>query len=174
MTFEAVPLSNATLPAKDRAALEGFQRKTARLQRAVLGAVSAAEEAQTRLKHLKQALLDTPRGDPRLSEEARVLENRLKDLQVALSGDPVRARRNEPTPPSISGRVQQVISGDWSSTSEATETHRRNYEIAASQFGDLLEKLRTLVTVDLKKLEDEAEVAGAPWTPGRFPAWSKE
>jgi len=30
------------------------------------------------------------------------------------------------------------------------------------------------VTVDLKKLEDEAEVAGAPWTPGRFPAWSKE
>ena len=29
-------------------------------------------------------------------------------------------------------------------------------------------------TVDLKKLEDAAESSGAPWTPGRVPAWKAE
>jgi photosystem II stability/assembly factor-like uncharacterized protein len=173
-TFEAVPLGNATLPAKDRAALLAFQRKTARLQRAVLGAVASTDEAQTQLNHLKQALLDTPGADPGLSQEARALEARLKDIKLALSGDSVRAKRNEPTPPSIADRVQQVISGEWASTAEATATQQRNYAIAASEFGDVLEKLRSLVTVDLKQLEDRAEIAGAPWTPGRFPTWKPE
>jgi len=173
-TFEAVPLGNATLAAKDRGALLAFQRKTARLQRAVLGAVSSVDEAQKQLNHLKQALLDTPGADPGLSQEARALESRLKDIKVALSGDSVRAKRNEPTPPSIADRVQQVISGEWASTAEATQTQQRNYEIAASEFGGVLEKLRTLVTVDLKQLENKAELAGAPWTPGRFPTWKPE
>jgi hypothetical protein len=172
--FEAVPLGSGTLATKDREALAAFQRKTARLQRAVLGAISAADEAGNRLKLLKQALADTPGADARLSVEARSLEGRLKDLQEALSGDSVRSRRNEPTPPSISGRVQQVISGHWTSTSDITGTHRRNYEIASAQFSEVLEKLRVLVTVDLARLEKDAEVAGAPWTPGRFPAWTKE
>ncbi|HEV8376046.1 MAG TPA: glycosyl hydrolase [Candidatus Polarisedimenticolia bacterium] len=172
--FEAVPLGVGTLPVKDREALAAFQRKTARLQRAVLGAIATAEEARNRLKLLKQALLDTPGADPRLSTEARALEVRLRDLQEALSGDSVRSARNEPTSPSISGRVQQVITGHWTSTSDATGTHRRNYEIAAAEFKDVLDKLRVLVTIDLDRLEKEAEGAGAPWTPGRFPTWTQE
>ena len=38
-------------------------------------------------------------------------------------------------------------------------------------FGNVLAQLRTLVTVDLKRLEDSAEAAGAPWTSGRIPTW---
>jgi hypothetical protein len=174
LPFDAVPLGNATLAAKDREALLAFQKKTARLQRAVLGAVRSADEARDRLDHLKMALLDTPAADPRLAGEARSLERRLKDLQEILTGDPVRGGKNEPTPPSIQDRVQQVVSGHWSATSEATQTHRRNYEIAASRFAPILEQLRALVTVDLKRLEDEAESAGAPWTPGRVPVWRPE
>jgi hypothetical protein len=36
-----------------------------------------------------------------------------------------------------------------------------------------LEKLRQLVEKDLKKLEEEMEAVGAPWTPGRIPKWKK-
>ena len=71
-------------------------------------------------------------------------------------------------------RVQQVVSGHWSSTSEATQTHRREYDIAAAQFGPVLEKLRTLIEVDLASVESLAEAAGAPWTPGRVPEWRPE
>ncbi len=110
----------------------------------------------------------------RLLDEALALEGRLKDLRVQLNGDPTMSKRNEPVPPGIVDRVQQVVAGHWSATSDVTATHRRNYEIAAEEFAPVLEKLRTLVESDLRRLEDAAEAAGAPWTPGRVPSWRPE
>ncbi|MBI2837480.1 MAG: glycosyl hydrolase [Acidobacteria bacterium] len=172
--FVAGPLGAASLPATDRSALLAFQQKTARLQRALLGAVEAADETQTRIDHIKKALQNTPAADPRLADEARAIEVRLKDLQVALSGDPTRQKRSDPTAPALADRVQSVVYGHWLTTSSPTQTHRRSYEIAAADFPALLEQLRTLIEVDLKKLEDEAEASGAPWTPGRVPRWTPE
>jgi photosystem II stability/assembly factor-like uncharacterized protein len=170
--FTAEPLLASTLPAADRALLLEFERRTARLQRAVLGAVETAAEAQNRIDYLKKALPETPDADPRLLDDTVALEARLKDLLVDLNGDTVRARRNEPTPPSISDRVQQIVGGHWSATSAPTGTHRTNYDIAAAEFSDVLSRLKVLVEQDLKRIEDAAEAAGAPWTPGRVPRWS--
>ncbi len=172
--FDAVPLGIATLPATDREGQLAFQRKTARLQRAVLGAISAAGEAKERLDHLKKAIDDTPAADPRLAGEARALLARLADLQVKLTGDRTKARRNEPTTPSISDRVQGVVYGHWASTANATSTHRKGYDLAAQEFSGVLADLTRLIEVDLAKLEADAEAAGAPWTPGRVPRWKPE
>ena len=169
--FAAAPLGGDSLPPADREALLAFQLQTSELQRAALGAVSAAGEAQIRINHLKQALLDAPRADPALAARARELEGQLKDLQVALVGDSVRASKGEPTPSAILSRVSQVIYGHWYSSADATATHRRNYEIAAEQFGPVLAQLRQLILTDLVALENAAEAAGAPWTPGRVPNW---
>jgi photosystem II stability/assembly factor-like uncharacterized protein len=173
-SFDVAPIGNATLPPKDSAALLAFQKKTARLLRAALGAVKSLDEAQARVDHLSKALLDTPGADPKLIADARSLDGRIRDLRVSLSGDPTISSRNEPTAPGIVDRVQQIVGGHWGATSDATEVHRRNYDVAASEFGPVLEKVRTLVTVDLVKLESAAEAAGAPWTPGRVPTWTKE
>jgi photosystem II stability/assembly factor-like uncharacterized protein len=173
-TFRTTPLGEASLPDPDREALLAFQRKTGRLQRAVMGAIRSAGEAQVRIDHLKKALADTPGADPKLADEVRAIEGRLKDLRVELTGDDTVARRNEPTAPSIADRVQQVVFGHWYATTDATATHRRNYEIASGQFAPVLERLRALVLVDLKRIEDAAEKAGAPWTPGRVPEWKPE
>jgi len=173
-SFEARPLGTASLPPADRQALLEFERKTARLQRAVLGSVDTIDEAQTRLTHLKKAIADTPGAETTLGDQARAIESRLLDLKVLFTGDSTIASRNEPAPASIVDRVQQIVSGHWTATSSPTNTHRRQYDIAASQFGDALVKLRLLVTVDLKNLEDAAEAAGAPWTPGRVPTWKPE
>jgi len=172
--FQTVPLGKATLPYPDRKALLEFQRRTGRLQRAAMGAVRAAAEAQSRVDHLRKALLETPAADPVLSQETRELEAKLKDLMIELTGDPILRSRNEPSPPSIMDRVQQVVFGHWSSTSDATQTHRRDYDIAAAQFGPLLENLRNLIEVELASIEALAEAAGAPWTPGRVPEWQPE
>ncbi len=172
VAFTTAPLGAGSLPAPDREALLAFQQKTARLQRAVLGAIEAAGEAKSRIAHVKKALLATPGAAPRLADEARALEARLLDISEALSGDPVRGKRNEPTPPAIADRVQGVVYGHWYATSDATRTHRASYEIAAAEFKETLAALRTLVEVDLARLEADAESAGAPWTPGRVPLWS--
>jgi photosystem II stability/assembly factor-like uncharacterized protein len=173
-TFSVEPLWASRLTGPDKVALQGFAKKTARLQRAVLGAVEVSREAQKRIDHLKQALLDTPGADPKLPEELRLLETRLKDVSVALSGDPTLKKHEEPTPSSIVDRVQSVVSGYWGTTSAPTATHRKAYETAAGDFTEALKKLRGLLETDLKGLEERAETAGAPWTPGRVPAWTPE
>jgi hypothetical protein len=172
--FSAEILGTSSLPAPDRAKVLQFEQKTARLQRAVLGSVETAKEAQRRLDGLKKALFDTPAAPPALLSRTRELELRLKGLQTALSGDRVLEKAQEPVPPSIVERVQGVVHGHWSSTSAPTGTHLRSYEVAAQEFAPVLEKLKVLVETDLKDLEARAEGAGAPWTPGRVPNWKAE
>jgi hypothetical protein len=174
VAFEATPLDNATLPAQDRGAVLDFQQKTARLQRAVLGAVQAAREADNRLAHLRRAVDSTPAARPELRDRTRAAMDRLQELLAELTGDRVRATRNEPVMPSITDRLERIVDSHWRSTSETPQTCRRDYEIAASQFTGVLARLRTLIATDLTAIEAEAEAAGAPWTPGRLPDWKPE
>ncbi|HEX9943002.1 MAG TPA: glycosyl hydrolase [Thermoanaerobaculia bacterium] len=173
-TLAAVPLGLATLAAQDQATQLDFQRKTARLQRSVMGAIQAVDEAQDRLKYVQKAILDTPKADLKLAEQARSLELRLQDIEEKLTGDPVLASRNEPTPPAIIDRVQGIVFGHWASSSEATRTFQDDYAIAAAEFTPVLADLRQAIGVDLKGLEDQLESLGAPWTPGRIPSWTPE
>jgi len=173
-TFEVAALGLATLPAADRGELLRFQRKTARLQRAVLGAIEAAQEGQERIKHAKQALLDTPAADPKLGSDARAIEGRLKDELVALKGDDAMKARNEPVPLAIADRVEAIVDSQWTSTASATGTNQAAYRIAAESFAGELERLRALLEGDLRRLEQAMESAGAPWTPGRVPVWQEE
>ncbi len=173
-TFETQPLGTATLPASDHRALQAFHQKTARLQRAVLGAGAVLGEAQGRIALLKVALRDTAGADPSLRDRTRALELTLQDLSEALWGDRVVARRAEPTSPGIVSRVQTIVGGQWSTTSAPTGTNQRNYTIAVEAFEPWLAKLRTAIDNDLAAIEREAEAAGAPWTPGRVPTFEAE
>ena len=93
---------------------------------------------------------------------------------MALNGDRTRARYNEPTPPSLMNRLSSITGGAWSSTLEGPGGEQEHqYEILSSSFGPILERLRQFVDVDLKKVEDAAEAAGAPWTSGRIPRWHR-
>lgn len=172
VAFTSAPLGDTTMSAQDRAAMLEFAKKTARLQRAVLGAIEATREAQTRLNHIKKALDETPGADPKMMDTARALERRLADQVAALTGDPTIRARNEPTPPSIAEDVATAVSGQWNQTHGPTTTHRRCYDNAASRFAPVLASLHGLIETDLAQLERQADAAGAPWTPGRVPDWS--
>ncbi len=166
--FEVKPLNLATLPAADRAALLAFQREVAELQRRVLGAVEVTKDTDKRLDAIAKALRDTPAAPPELVDRAAELRRRLEAINLTLRGDRVGDRRNYPTPPSISGRVQTVVSAFWSNTSAPTGTARESYRVASEQFATVHAQLRQLVEVDLAALEKAMDQAGAPWTPGRL------
>ena len=170
-SFEVKSLGLATLPAEDADALLAFQQKVGSLQRAVLGAGQALGEARDRLSHLKEAILKTPAADTELLGRASALVEQAQDLQIELSGDRLKASYSSPTPPSITGRLYTIVSGSWHTTAGATTTQERGYKLAADAFGPVLERLRQLIEVDLKALEQDVEAAGGPWTPGRLPDW---
>ena len=178
--FEVEALSLATLPAKDRAAVRDWQRKTARLQRAVLGAENLTGELGERLALLRIAV-DAPQAgavpaarNAELDSRLRALELELAKISIALSGDRFLRARNEADLPSISERVQNVVFSSWSSTAEPTQTQRDAYAIAGAAFTRELARLKKFVEVDLAAVEQEMERDGAPWTPGRLPVWQAE
>jgi len=172
--FEIVPLELATFAAADRAEVLAFRKKVARLNRAVQGALRAADEAETRIAHIRQAILDTPAADLALIAQLDAVEKRLKDILLKLRGDRTRSKRREPAPASIRSRVGRVVNSQWNVTSAPTQTQRDAYRQAGEEFAGLLTELRTLMEEDLTKLEENLEDIGAPWTPGRIPQWEIE
>ena len=171
-SFTAEILGTASLPAPDRLEVAAFATRTANLQRAVLGAMALVKETQRRVAVLQKSLLDTAAATTPLMARAREIDNRLKDIDTALSGDKLRAKYEEPVSPSISNRLNDIVGALWNSTATPTGTQQRSYEFAADQFTPVLERLRRLVETDLRQLESEAESLGAPWTPGRVPVWT--
>ncbi|MCX6565036.1 MAG: glycosyl hydrolase [Candidatus Aminicenantes bacterium] len=169
-SFTVESLALASLPEKDKAALLAFQKKSGELQRAMLGAASAADDALKTMAYIRKALLDTPGADPKLAEAARAIETGIREALRVLVGDFTVMRRSEARTPSLMDRV----SGQLGSTGPITATVKKDYEIAADGFGAVLEKLRGLIDGDLRKLGEAMEAAGAPWTPGRtLPVWKK-
>ena len=149
-----------------------FQQQTARLQRAVMGTSALIGETLTRVAALRRAIQETPTADDRLASDARAVELRLRDLQMALTGDPTIGRRQEPSPTSLVSRLSGITGSLWSnSLTDPTGTMRRQYEIVSAEFEKILAQLRPLVQTELKRVEDAAEAAGAPWTSGRIPDW---
>jgi hypothetical protein len=148
-----------------------FQKKVARLQRAVSGALQAADQLRTRLAAIKRAIHETPALDPKLMEDANAIEKELNEFLLVVRGDTVLRSRNYNTPPSISERVSDIVGEQRMSLARPSKTHQDQYAIAAEEFAQQLPKLRTLVEVNLARLEKALEAAGAPWTPGRIPEW---
>jgi photosystem II stability/assembly factor-like uncharacterized protein len=172
--FKVVADGTSALSASDRAALEEFQRKVARLYRAVSGALHTADDVETRLKAIRGALRETPAAEKQLSAAADSIEQRNREILRALRGDAEMQKRNQPVPSSIGDRVGAIMEGERFALAKPTQSHIDDYNIAAMEFADALGKLHALVEVDMSKLEKDMEAAGAPWTPGRVPDWSEK
>jgi photosystem II stability/assembly factor-like uncharacterized protein len=173
-SFKVVTEGQGSMNAGDLAAREDFHRKEARLYRAVSGATHTAHEIQDRFKLIREALRETPAAQKQLEAEVDAIEQNNRLILRALSGDTEIAKRNEPVASSINDRVEAIMEGERFSLAKPTQTHVEDYNIAAAEFAEQLGRLRTLVGVDLAKLERDMEAAGAPWTPGRVPEWSEK
>lgn len=164
----------ASMNPDGRQELVAFQQKVTRLERAVSGAIEAANAVTGRLEQIKRALDQTPTAESRWKDAARQLEQRNRDILRTLRGDVVLRSHNENTPLSISERVSTIVDEERFSLSRPTKTQQDSYTIASQEFTEMLGKLRALIDVDLRQLEKALDVAGAPWTPGRLPEWREK
>ena len=173
-SFKVATESSPSMSAEDRQAQEAFLRKVGRLYRAVYGATRTAEDVQSRLKQIRDALRETPAAEKQLGEVADSLEQGDREILRALRGDIEVARHSEPVPSSIDDRVNSILEGERFSLAKPTQSNLDSYNIGAAEFTEALAKLHQLVERDLAKLEKDMEAAGAPWTPGRVPEWSEK
>ncbi len=173
-TFKTVALNNTTLPAADRKALADFQKEVAELARVVDGASSVTSELSGRIRQIKAAISNTPGISFKLLQDAMVIEKDLQDIQKKFNGDRSISSRSGLQPPSINGRMGTIAYAQWRSTSDVPGTIRDAVKVVEDEFGPIYNKLKQIIDVDLKSLEQRLEDAGAPYTPGRLPIWKKK
>ncbi len=172
--FEGQPIGFQALSEEAKVEALVFQRQTGELVRVAFGTYRAASDAMVQLEAMKQAIDLTPSLGPAELAEARALELKLQDLLEAFQGDPTKSRRNEPAMPGLLDRINQIVFGHWSTEMGPTQTHRKNFEIAAAQLESLMDELRVFLESELPGLGERLEAAGAPWTPGRaLPTWKR-
>jgi photosystem II stability/assembly factor-like uncharacterized protein len=167
-TFNVVAEGTEKMTPQDRTILAEFQRKVIKLQRAVTGALDAATTAKTKLGLMKRAALEAPGANQALLNEVNALDDKVDDVLQALRGG--RELTDIP-PPSINQRVGAIVQRIRLSALRPTQSQQDQYAIAAEEFKATLAKLRTLVEVDLAKLDKTLDTAGAPWSAGRLPVW---
>jgi photosystem II stability/assembly factor-like uncharacterized protein len=162
--------SSAIKPA-DHQALVDYQQKLNNLQRLLTGTFEMANSTQQKLRAIKRAILDTPRADSRLIDDALALEKQLTAIQRELRGDVVIRNLQENTPDSIIERVTSLLDNQLFAITPPSKQQLANYQDAANMLQTQLQKLRTLIEGDLRKLENALDAADAPYTPGRLPIW---
>lgn len=164
--FEVKPVPTAP-PGTDFAAVADFQFRVSELAREMAGAGAEIGRVRDRLRHMRAALVQTPKADPSLFSRMDEISGRLEAMNLQFSGDPIRGQWNMPSVPSIRGRVGYVQYGHWDTRQEPTQTQLASIEIAEGEYAAFIGGLRNLVEVELPRLETDLAAAGAPWTPGR-------
>jgi photosystem II stability/assembly factor-like uncharacterized protein len=174
VNFEVVTLANVSLPAEDRAELVAFQKKVRELSRAVTASSRILGEVSEKIDQYRAALKSVTAPDSDLPSDIDVLEKKVKALGIKFNGDRTMRRADKDAVPGISARIRSIAYEQSRSTSAPTQTQRDAYEIAAEEFAPVLEELKKIVEVDVKKIEEKLEGLGAPYTPGRLPEWKKQ
>jgi len=171
--FEAKLLNNVTLAADSRVEFDAYMKKVTDLNRAVNGAIEVSSDLKNRIEIIKTAIKQTSTAPQSLIDAANKIADDNIALYRKLVDDEVLSKRNEPTYPSISGRLGEAVYGMWSTSSNPTNSFKQNYNIAAEEFKPVLETLKRLVEIDLKNIENQLNNLNAPWTPGRIPDWKE-
>jgi hypothetical protein len=172
--FAVAPEGAGAADAAATKELREFQARVAKLERAVSGALEAANGLGQRVEALRRALDQTPGAKPEWKTQVRDFEKRNRDVLRALRGDTALRARHENTPPSISERVEYAVDSSRLSLARPTATQREAYRIASEEFTEALASLRKIIKDELPALEKAMEAAGAPWTPGRLPEWEEK
>ncbi len=166
-SFNLRPLGNLTLPAKDPLALENFKKEAAEVYGVTVGLSEWTDEMTKNVKALRTALIngagstqeDLMRADDMISE--------LRDMKRILEGDEIIDKLHENQPPNLNWRISAVTYGAYHG-SDATQTLKDNLKIVKEGDIELIKKAK-LLEQRLKLLEERANKAGSPWSPGRIP-----
>ena len=169
--FTLRSLGGSSLPADNAKELAEFHKGLAELQRQFMGTTRKLSAVGDQLKHIKKAIYTMPAPVANLEKEMMGLDQELKDIRTAFYGDRLKNRLDQPTVASLSSRIWATYAG-FDSTSEPTATAQEAYAIAKKDLQPQVQRVQALVE-QLKELEEQLEMAGAPYTPGRGIDWRK-
>lgn len=167
VSFNVIALQNTTMPAENRAAKVAFQKDMAALENKAEICQNLMSDMNNKLKHIKEALIRSELPLGQFDKEVLSMESKLKDIRIAMYGDPVKSKLDIDQPQTPMGRLGIIGYEQKYSTSAPTKTHKDSYTIAKSEIEVIKQQLETLYNVNMKELEEQLVKSGVPYTPGR-------
>ena len=165
ISFEAIPLDNAVMPAADRSGLAAFQSQVNELSGQVSAVSQRMRELSNQMRHMKEAILLSTVDHSDMSLLYEQLESEAYELQARLEGDRVASELDIDRPPSVANRVGYLIYEQSNSTAEPTQTHRSSFAIAREEFEEINQRFVKLLEEPYAALQNKLKEAGAPYTP---------
>ena len=166
-SFEVQSVVDPSVEIADRQSVIEFSRTAGKLSNAVNATSQVLTERLEQLTEMKNAIKSAPQAPLTLLAEAEAFEKRIQEMAVALNGDPVRSARYAESVPSIGNRVRGALFGSVRGTQGPTTTHRRQLEIAETEFEEIRGQLKQLLEDELEAFEQQLDDAGIAWTTGR-------
>lgn len=170
--FSTVLLNNTSISRADKAAIQKFNQQVGELVRSANGADAFKDELEKKIPYFKKAVLETPAMPSESYQKVLALENMLKQVEIKLNGDNLRAKYEIVAPISLRGRIGNISGTLMGTTLGPTLNQQQSLAIVTSQFEDVLKDLRAIQT-EAAALEKDFEKYHAPYTPGRLPIWQK-
>ena len=171
VSFKIKALKNLSLPAKDRSELVAFKRKAIELNGAVSAVSQAIGDMNKKIAPYKAATkVFHGQEAADLMNELRSLANKVKNLQLMLSGDRTPGQLDLDGDVALRRRAGTAMYGLFGNFSDIPGSAKKQYEIAAEEFAPLYSKTKALM-LEFEKMDKKMGDIGAPITPGKLPDW---
>lgn len=165
--FEVEAISDPSPEPNDASDTLAFQLAVAELQSKIMGTSRKLTESLEQLAEMKTAIKASRKLDSTVYAQARSVEKSLKAMEITLTGDRLKSSHSQTTQRSIVDRIQSALYGTLGQTYGPTQTHRKQYEIAQSQYAEFRDSFMALLDGDFALLVQELDASGVPWTRGR-------
>ncbi|MCK5223030.1 MAG: glycosyl hydrolase, partial [Candidatus Aminicenantes bacterium] len=167
--FTTKILNNATLPAKDRSALDKFLKKVTEMSRVIQGNISATNEMKEKIGLIRQTLHSVPSASGKIVKDAAKIEREIDDIIFKFRGHRPKASREEipPAHPTITSRLYSVLYAQFATTAAPSGAQFKAMEILTEEMKPIINDLKK-IALKIKGLEKQLEKMNAPWTSGRI------
>lgn len=170
VSFKAVALNWASLPATDKQALQAYATKINELRRVADGTYAYFQVLNTKLKQIKSAIIAAPQLPLTMAQQTDALQKRMNNLSIQLIGDGSLGQRQFETLPGVLGRINNIVYNLWGNSAAPTTTYLQSYDVAVKQFNTAYQEVKS-IDGEIKNLLQTLEQLKAPSIPGSLPEW---
>ncbi len=165
--FEVVPLRPGSLPSAGPEVVAAFGIELESAKRR-LSAMNALTESLLERVGAMRSVLERFAGEVDDRDRRLIdIQKQLRDVQLALNGNPRASFAGDPGPVSVQRRLGVASMGIAWSTGGPAPSHRESLAICLEGMVQQAAVLKKIRTVSIPAFEDALDEAGVPWSPGR-------
>jgi photosystem II stability/assembly factor-like uncharacterized protein len=148
----------------DANTIAAYVEKVAEGRRQMRVMLEEVKAIGTSLKYMENAVLQTPKADPKWLEEMDAMNKQLSALKIALYGDYSRSKREMEAYPGIADRIEIVVDNLYSHTEAPTNAEQKSYEIAMAEL-KVQQAAYAKLKAQMNEMAQRLKTAKSPYFP---------